>query len=104
MLPPEFFDIPLDDFFTLLQEKEPHFDEGQRFVGEIVRDPSAALGYRARIALKTVDPSHPAFRIRGTDNVILIRSAFHPTPLVIEGEGEGARPAAASVLDDILCV
>ena len=102
MLPPEYFDIPLDEFFSLLQEKEPQFDEGQRFVGEIVRDPSAALGYRARIALKTVDPSHPAFRIRGTDNVILIRSAFHPTPLVIEGEGEGPRGAAASVLDDVL--
>ena len=102
MLPREYFDLPLDEFFARLQQEEPHFEKSERFVGEIVRDASVPLGYRARIALKKVDSSHPAYRLRGTDNAILICSAFHPTPLVIEGEGEGARNAAASVLGDIL--
>ena len=58
----------------------------------------AAVGCR----VVEVPETHPAFYLRGTENAILIRSAFHPTPIVIQGPGEGARQAAASLLNDIL--
>ena len=35
-------------------------------------------------------------------SAIIVRSAFHPYPLVIQGPGEGAREAASSILNDIL--
>ena len=63
---------------------------------------AAPLGYRAGIRVVEVPETHPAFYLRGTENAILIRSAFHPTPIVIQGPGEGARQAAASLLNDIL--
>lgn len=74
----------------------------QRFVASLVRDEGSKLGYRASIRLQTVDEKHPAYWLKGTDNVIIIQSAYHPSPLVIEGAGEGARQAASSILNDIL--
>jgi homoserine dehydrogenase len=49
-----------------------------------------------------MDESHPAYWLHGTDNAIIVRSAFHPSPLVIQGAGEGAKVAASSILNDIL--
>ena len=88
-------------------EIEPVLDlakvgENQRFVASLVKDSTTELGYKASIKLQTVDPSHPAYWLKGTDNVIMIQSAYHPSPLIIEGAGEGARQAAASILNDIL--
>ena len=59
-------------------------------------------GYEAGIGLRNVPPVHPAYHLRGTENAIIVRSAFHPYPLVIQGPGEGAREAASSILNDIL--
>ena len=59
-------------------------------------------GYRAGIGIRNVPPVHPAYHLRGTENAIIVRSAFHPYPLVIEGPGEGAREAASSILNDLL--
>ena len=75
---------------------------GQRFVASIDKDPATPKGYRAAIRLRTVGPDDPAWNVRGTDNMISIRSAFHPSPLIIQGAGEGAKMAASSVLNDIL--
>ena len=58
--------------------------------------------YQAGIGLRNVPPVHPAYHLRGTENAIIVRSAFHPYPLVIQGPGEGAREAASSILNDIL--
>lgn len=74
----------------------------QRFVASLVKDETKALGYRASIRMQTVDERHPAYWLQGTDNAIIVRSAYHPSPLVIQGAGEGARQAASSVLNDIL--
>lgn len=74
----------------------------QRFVASLKKDSLSPLGYKAEIRLQTVDMHHPAYWIKGTDNLIIVKSAYHPTPLVIQGAGEGARQAASSVLNDIL--
>ena len=71
----------------------------RRFVASLEK---SGNGYRAGIGLKNVPPVHPAYYLRGTENAIIVRSAFHPYPLVIQGPGEGAREAASSILNDIL--
>ena len=71
----------------------------QRFVAFLEKTPA---GFRAGIGLRNVPPVHPAYYLRGTENAIIVRSAFHPYPLVIQGPGEGAREAASSILNDIL--
>ena len=92
----------MDDFYAKLEKAEPRFDRNQRFVASLVKDPSSPLGYKASIRMQTVDESHPAYWLHGTDNAIIVRSTFHPSPLVIQGAGEGARVAASSILNDIL--
>ena len=112
MIPASLFGVPLDAFYKGLEELEPVFAKAQRdalatgqrrrFVAFLEKDSAAPLGYRAGIRVVEVPETHPAFYLRGTENAILIRSAFHPTPIVIQGPGEGARQAAASLLNDIL--
>lgn len=111
MLGPEFFNCPLDEFYTRLAEYEPHFVERedeldrlgmrQRFVASIVRDPHHPKGYRAEIKMRMVDADSPFFRVAGTENIIRVCSE-HSAPLVIKGSGEGAYPAASGIIRDIL--
>ena len=109
---PEYAGLPLDEFYAKLEADEPRFaaleaaadaaHQRQRFVASLEKDPEGPHGYRASIKVKNVDATHPAYRITGTENAIIVRSAYHPYPLLIQGAGEGARLAAASVLNDIL--
>ena len=99
----------LASFYKDLEAYEPQFAAAartaeslgfrRRFVASLEKTKD---GYRAGIALKQVPPVHPAYHLSGTENAIIIRSAFHPYPLVIQGPGEGAREAASSILNDIL--
>jgi aspartokinase/homoserine dehydrogenase 1 len=112
LIPAALFDVTLEEFYRGLEEMEPVFAEAhrvalregcrRRFVAFLQKDPDTPLGYRAGIRVQQVPQDHPAYHLRGTENAILIRSAFHPTPIVIQGPGEGARQAAASLLNDIL--
>ena len=128
MIPASLFGVPLDAFYKGLEELEPTLAQAQRdalakgcrrrFVAFLEKIPAeetvistkaerprgeiSPLGYRAGIRVEEVRATHPAYYLRGTENAILIRSAFHPTPIVIQGPGEGARQAAASLLNDIL--
>lgn len=109
---PEFFGIPLEEFYSKLEAAEHVFKAReaeadakgchQRFVASLEKDPAGPHGYKASIGLRLVDGNHPAYRLTGTENAIIIRSAYHPYPLLIQGAGEGAKLAAASVLNDIL--
>ena len=111
MLGPEFFDCPIEEFYRLLSEYEPKFiareaeldDLGmrQRFVASIRKDPDSRLGYKAEIKMQLVGMDSPFFWISGTENVVIIRSAF-TAPLVIRGAGEGARMAASGVINNLL--
>lgn len=111
MLPPEFFGCPLDEFYARLEASEPDFirreaeldamGRRQRFVASLRRDPAARHGYRAEIRMQLVGIESPFYWISGTENVMIIRSEAQ-APLVIKGAGEGARQAAAGVLNDIL--
>ena len=112
LIPESLFHVSLEDFYKGLAAHEPAFAaafrEAQaagcrlRFVASLEKDASVPLGYRAGIRIRQVPQDHPAYHLRGTENAILIRSAFHPAPIVIQGPGEGARQAAASLLNDIL--
>ena len=99
----------VEEFYSALEAQEEslsraaHEAERQgfrrRFVASLEK---TAEGYRAGIGIRNVPPVHPAYHLRGTENAIIVRSAFHPYPLVIQGPGEGAREAASSILNDLL--
>lgn len=73
-----------------------------RFTATLEKAAGAHGSYRAWIGVHEVRENHPAYHLEGTENAILIRTAFHPAPLLIQGAGEGARLAAATILSDIL--
>ena len=110
VIPQELFDVPMERFYEGLEAAEPLFAAAareadaqgfrRRFVASLEKTPSG--GFRAGIGVRNVPPVHPAYHLRGTENAIIVRSAFHPYPLVIQGPGEGAREAASSILNDIL--
>ena len=112
LIPEPLDHLDLEAFYNALESLEPSFAEAfdraaaagcrRRFVASIERDPSARTGYRASIRVAEVGVSHPAYHLRGTENAIIVQSAFHPYPLVIQGAGEGAQQAASSILNDIL--
>ena len=105
-------DGPVEAFYAELEAQEPALSlralkasvKGRRlrFVASLEKDAAAPKGYRASIRVREVEKEHPAYHLRGTENAIILRSAFHPYPLVIEGAGEGAKQAASSILNDIL--
>lgn len=96
--------VPLEAGDVEIEPVNPDsaYEPNHRFVASLVQDADSPLGYKASIKLQKVSENHPAFWLQGTDNVIIIRSVFHPNPLVIQGAGEGAQQAAASILNDIL--
>ena len=120
IIPLSMVDMPLEEFYNELEAMEPSFREaylgaareGCRllFVASLEKadDPGNAdsvigpAGYRSCICVKRIPENHPAYHLKGTENAIMIRSSFHPLPIVIEGPGEGALQAASSILNDIL--
>ncbi len=111
MLPQEFFDCPIGEFYSRLEEYETQLRlresqlaaEGlrQRFVASLRRDPSSRLGYRAEIKMVAVSADSPFYWINGTENVTLVRSEYS-APMVIRGAGEGVRLAAGGIIRDVL--
>lgn len=109
VIPAAAFKGTVEDFYAALAAYEPELagkadaasakGERLRFVAYLRKNGNA---YEAGIGIRSVAPEHPAYYLRGTENAIIVRSAFHPYPLVIQGPGEGAREAASSILNDIL--
>ena len=109
VVPATLFEGSAEDFYKGLEAYEPELAAAartaelqgfrRRFVASLEKTDD---GYHARIGIRNVPPVHPAYHLRGTENAIIVRSAFHPYPLVIEGPGEGPREAASSILNDIL--
>ena len=109
VIPEDAFKGTVEDFYAALEAYEPELarkadaasakGERLRFVAYLRKN---GKSYEAGIGIRSVAPEHPAYYLRGTENAIIVRSAFHPYPLVIQGPGEGAREAASSILNDIL--
>ena len=60
-------------------------------------------GEGLRVSAQVVPLDSPFAASRGTDNVILIRSArYHDTPLVVQGPGAGPDVTAAGLLADLV--
>ncbi|MGN6518635.1 MAG: homoserine dehydrogenase [Dokdonella sp.] len=59
----------------------------------------------ARVGLAAVEPTHPAARLAGTDNLFaLTTSRYRAQPLVISGPGAGPEVTAQALLGDLLAI
>ena len=58
---------------------------------------------KATVEVIEVDDSHPFYNLKGSDNIILIKTMrYFDNPLIISGPGAGAAVTAAGVFGDIL--
>jgi aspartokinase/homoserine dehydrogenase 1 len=59
----------------------------------------------ARVGLADVEPTHPAARLAGTDNLFALTTArYRAQPLVIQGPGAGPEVTAQALLGDLLAL
>ena len=109
LLPPEYFEGSVDDFFARLPELDPYFehlrrdaaDNGRklRFVASLESDGKVKAG------LMEIDSAHPFFWLESSNNIIALRtSRYNDYPVVIKGYGAGAEVTAAGVFADIISI
>lgn len=98
-------DLSVDEFMEWLPTADEHFDA--------LRAKAGSSGTRlchlasldddgVRVRLVEIDGSHPCHELRGTDNLVAIRTDRYKRPLVIRGAGAGHEVTAAGVLADIM--
>jgi aspartokinase/homoserine dehydrogenase 1 len=98
--------LSLDDFWRRLPEVDAEFEERRRAAeaaGLRLVFLARLHGHRAGVRLETVGPEHPCWSLRGTENLVAIRSSrYREVPLVVRGPGAGPEVTAAGVLADVL--
>ena len=55
--------------------------------------------------LEEIDETHPAYHLKGTDNIILLwTDRYAQRPMVIAGAGAGPEVTASGVLADVMLI
>jgi aspartokinase/homoserine dehydrogenase 1 len=103
---PEWAGMSLEEFWRRLPELDAPFEQRRKeahTTGGRLVFLARLHGQRAGVRVESVSPEHPCWSLRGTENLVAIRSArYHTVPLVVRGPGAGPEVTAAGVLADVL--
>ncbi len=107
ILPKACFEVDsVEDFFNLLKNDEPTFQEmvgNAQSEGRKLRVIAKYEDGKATVELQAVDSTHPFYNLQGTDNTVaLYTDRYVSQPMVIQGAGAGAGVTAAGVFADIV--
>ncbi|TVQ15279.1 MAG: bifunctional aspartate kinase/homoserine dehydrogenase I [Balneolaceae bacterium] len=108
LLPKEYYAISsVDEFLKKLPELDVHFEKLRKNAlksGKVLRYLARyEKGGGISTGLEEVDAGHPAASLKGSDNILVIRSKeYNERPLVIMGPGAGAGVTANGLLKDVL--
>ncbi|AAS50691.1 ABL080Wp [Eremothecium gossypii ATCC 10895] len=86
-----------DEQLTLLKDAAARENKVLRFVGK-VDFPNNVVS----VGIEKYDFSHPFASLKGSDNVISIKTSRYSQPLIVQGAGAGASVTAAGVLGDVI--
>lgn len=94
-----------EDFYSALEEHEADF--AARFAeadekGERLRYVALLEDGKAAIGLRSVPSGSPFYELGGTDNVVLLTTAYFPSQLAVRGACADFRQIAAGILNDII--
>ena len=67
-----------------------------------IRDRVDVASKSVSVGIEKYDYSHPFASLKGSDNVISIKTKRYTNPVVIQGAGAGAAVTAAGVLGDVI--
>ncbi|CCF56989.1 hypothetical protein KAFR_0B06920 [Kazachstania africana CBS 2517] len=96
---PEFLEqLPnYDDELRKLKEEAAKENKVLRFIGKVdLKAKTASVG------IEKYEHSHPFASLKGSDNVISIKTKRYTNPVVIQGAGAGSAVTAAGVLGDVI--
>jgi bifunctional aspartokinase / homoserine dehydrogenase 1 len=107
LLPAEYFDLSIEEFWRRLPELDSAFEAHRRSVrsrGLQWRFVARLSDGQCSVGLQEVDSSSPLFRpLEGSNNIVLLTTErYHLHPLIIQGYGAGAEVTAAGVFADIM--
>lgn len=86
-----------DDELTQLKVEAAKENKVLRFIGSV-----DLKTQKASVGIEKYDYSHPFAALKGSDNVISIKTKRYTNPVVIQGAGAGADVTAAGVLGDVI--
>ncbi|XDT06900.1 Homoserine dehydrogenase, NAD binding domain [Nakaseomyces glabratus] len=86
-----------DDELTQLKKEAAKENKVLRFIGKV----DVATG-KPSVGIEKYDHSHPFASLKGSDNVISIKTKRYTNPVVIQGAGAGAAVTAAGILGDVI--
>ncbi len=106
ILPQEYFDGSLDDFWAKLPELDAEFERRRKELaeeGKKWRFVATMENGKGRVALQAVDSSHPFYNLEGSNNIVLISTeCYKEYPMQIKGYGAGASVTAIGVFANIM--
>ncbi|MBN1131721.1 MAG: bifunctional aspartate kinase/homoserine dehydrogenase I [Bacteroidales bacterium] len=107
-LPDALFEGTLEDFWEKLRRFDKEFEERRIKLepeGKKWRYIASINEGKGKMGLVAVDPSHPAYPLEASNNIIMITSdRYLELPLIVKGYGAGADVTAAGVFADIIRV
>ncbi len=95
-----------DEFFEILKAEEQKFkdlynqaasnNKRLKYVAQLEHG-------KAKVGLQQVDPTHPFYELKGSDNIVLFFTGRYPEqPLIVKGAGAGADVTASGIFADII--
>ena len=105
-VPEDYFHGSVDDFWKRLPELDADFEARRQELeknGLRWRFVATMEEGKTRVALETVDATHPFYPLEGSNNIILLTTErYHDYPMMIRGYGAGASVTAAGVFANIM--
>ena len=107
-LPDVLFEGTIEHFWNKVEKLDEEFEEKRRELtgkGLNWRYLAALDEGKGKMGLVEVDPSHPAYPLEASNNIILITTdRYRELPLIVKGYGAGAEVTAAGVFADVIRV
>lgn len=106
ILPQEYFEGSLDDFWAKLPALDTEFESRRKELadeGKKWRFVATMENGKGRVALQAVDRNHPFYNLEGSNNIVLITTeCYREYPMQIKGYGAGASVTAIGVFANIM--
>ncbi len=108
LIPEEFFDGSIEDFWKLLPELDATFERKRAELeaqGKRLRYVAKMNQGKAAMCMEAVDKTHPFYNLEGSNNIILLTTeCYHEYPMQIKGYGAGASVTAVGVFANIMSI
>ncbi|MDO5443900.1 MAG: ACT domain-containing protein, partial [Bacteroidia bacterium] len=108
LIPAEFFNCSIDEFWKRLPELDADFEERRKVLAEAGRRWRVVARMENgeyTVSLREFDSRTPFYNLEGSNNIILLTTErYNKHPMLIQGYGAGSSVTAAGVFADIMSI